>query len=72
MVDRFSDEQRLELDDKQLEAMNKAMKSMLSGRSGTGKSYTYDPQGRVIEVRDRNFALDTVTTTKYNEHVKNA
>jgi YD repeat-containing protein len=68
MVDRFSAEQRVELDGKQLEAMNKAMKSMLSGRSGTGKSYAYDPQGRVTEVRDRNFALDTVTTTSYNEH----
>ena len=59
---------RLVRTDKQFEAMNKAMKSMLSGRSGTGKSYTYDPQGRVIEVRDRNFVLDTVTTTMYNEH----
>src|SRR6266550_3104489 len=68
MVDKFSAEQRVELDDKQLEAMNKAMKSMLSGRSGTGKTYTYDAQGRVKEVRDRNFALDTVTTTGYNEH----
>ena len=68
MVDKFSAEQRVELDDKQLDAMNQAMKSMLSGRSGTGKTYTYDPQGRVQEVRDRNFALDTVTTTSYNEH----
>ena len=68
MVDKFSAEQGEELDDKQLEAMNKAMKSMLSGRSGTGKTYTYDAQGRVEEVRDRNFALDTVTTTSYNEH----
>jgi len=68
MVDEFSAEQQVALDDKQLEAMNKAMKSMLSGRSGTRKTYTYDPQGRVKEVRDRNFALDTVTTTSYNEH----
>ena len=68
MVDRFSAEQQVELNDKQLEAMNKAMKSMLGGKNGTGKSYTYDPQGRVIEVRDRNFALDSVTTTRYNEH----
>jgi YD repeat-containing protein len=68
MVDKFSAEQRVALDDKQLEAMNKAMKSMLSGRSGTGKTYTYDAQGRVKEVRDRNFVLDTVTTTSYNEH----
>lgn len=57
-----------ELNDKQLEALNKAMKSMLSGRNGTGRSYTYDPQGRVIEVRDRNSVLETVTTTSYNEH----
>jgi YD repeat-containing protein len=68
MVDRFSAEQRVELDDKQLEAINCAMNSLLSGRSGTGKTYTYDPQGRVGEVRDRNFALDKVTTTSYNEH----
>jgi YD repeat-containing protein len=68
MVERLSAEQGVELNDKQLEALNKAMKSMLSGRNGTGKSYTYDPQGRVTEVRDRNFALDAVTTTSYNEH----
>lgn len=68
MADRRSAEQQVELSDKQFEALNKAMKSMLSGRSGTGKSYTYDPQGRVIEVRDRNWVLDTATTTSYNEH----
>jgi len=68
MVERFSAEQHVQLDDKQLEAMNRAMKSMLSGRSGTGKSYTYDSQGRVTEVRDRNFAMDGVTRTSYNEH----
>lgn len=56
------------LDDEELEAMNKAMKAMMSGKSGTGKSFTYDSQGRVTEVRDRNWALDTVTTTSYNEH----
>ena len=68
MAERFSAEQRVQLDDKQLEAMNRALKLMLSGRSGTGKSYNYDLQGRVIEVRDRNFAMDRVTTTSYNEH----
>ena len=68
MAERFSAEQRVQLDDKQLEAMNRALKLMLSGRSGTGKSYTYDSQGRVTEVRDRNFAMDRVTTTTYNEH----
>ena len=30
-------------------------------------SFVYDSQGRVTEVRDRNWALDTVTTTSYNE-----
>ncbi len=68
MVERFSAEQRVEIDDKQLDAMNNAMKSMLSGRTGTGKSYTYDSQGHLTEVRDRNFAIDRVTTTTYNEH----
>src|SRR6266566_6545963 len=67
-ADRFSAEQRAQLNDKQLEAMNTAMKSMPSGRSGTGMSYAYDAQGRVIEMRDRNFVFDKVTTTSYNEH----
>lgn len=57
-----------ELDDEQLEAKNKALKSMMRGRRGTGKSFTYDSQGRVMEVRDRNWASDSVTTTSYNEH----
>jgi hypothetical protein len=52
-----------EIDDKQFEAMNKAMKSMMRGRRGIGKSFTYDSQGRVTEVRDRNSGLDSVTTT---------
>jgi len=52
----------------QLEAMNGAMKSMFSGRSGTGISYAYDAQGRVTEMRERNSWFDKVTTTSYNEH----
>jgi hypothetical protein len=67
MVERFSAEQRAELDDKQVDAMNKAIKLMWSGRNGTGKWYKYDPQGRVIEVRDRNPVVEEVTTTSYNE-----
>jgi len=50
------------------EAMNKAMKAMMSGKNGTRKSFTYDSQGRVTEMRDRNSASDSVTTTSYNEH----
>ena len=68
IVERFPAEQAAELDDKRLEVMNKALKRMLDGKNGTGKWYTYDSQGREIEVRDRNFVMDTVTTTSYNEH----
>jgi YD repeat-containing protein len=68
MAERLSAERAAELDDTRLEAMNKAMKSMLGGKTGTGKWYTYDSQGREIEVRDRNFVMETVTTTSYNEH----
>ena len=52
-----------ELNDEQLETW----KSLFRGRNGTGVSFVYDSQGRVTEVRDRNWALDTVTTTSYNE-----
>jgi YD repeat-containing protein len=44
MVERFPAEQAGELDDKRLEAMNKAMKLMMGGKTGTGKWYTYDSQ----------------------------
>jgi hypothetical protein len=68
MVDRLSGEGQEKLDDKQVDAVNKVMKAMMSGKNGTGKSFTYDSQGRVTEVRDRNAASDSVTTTSYNEH----
>jgi hypothetical protein len=67
-AERLAAERAVELDDKRLEAMNKAMKLMLGGKTGTGKWYTYDSQGREIEVRDRNSVVETVTTTSYNEH----
>jgi hypothetical protein len=52
----------------QLEAINSHMKWMLGGRNGTGTSYSYDDQGRVTEIHERNFVVDKVTTTSYNEH----
>jgi len=67
-ADKFSAEERAQLNDKQLEAMNKATKLMLNGRNGTGILYAYDAQGRVTEMRERNFAVDRVTTTSYTEH----
>lgn len=67
-AEKFSSEQHVELTDTQLEAMNRAMKAMLGGQNGTGISYAYDAQGRVIEMRERNFAVDKVTTTSYTEH----
>jgi YD repeat-containing protein len=66
-AERFSTEQQVELTDTQLGAMNAAMKSMLAGQNGTGISYSYDAQGRVIEMREGNFAFARVTTTRYNE-----
>jgi hypothetical protein len=41
---------------------------MLGGRSDAGITYAYDAQGRVTEMRDRNFGFDKVTTISYNEH----
>jgi YD repeat-containing protein len=68
MVERLSAEQGSEFDETRLEAMNKAMSLMMAGKNGTGKWHRYDAQGRLVEVRDRNFAVETVTTTSYNEH----
>ncbi len=68
MIEKVSAEQRAEFHQEQLEQMNKAMRLMMAGKNGTGKWYKYDPQGHLIEVCDRNFAVETVTTTSYNEH----
>jgi hypothetical protein len=67
-ADKFGAEGQPQPTAAQLEAMNRAMKSMLSGRNGTGTSYAYDDQGQVTEMRERNFWFDKVTTTGYNEH----
>jgi len=68
IAEKFSAEQGVEIDGKRLEAMNKAMKMMMGGRDGTSKWYKYDSEGRVIEVWDRNFLMEEVTATSYNEH----
>jgi hypothetical protein len=66
-AERFIAEQQVKLTGSQLEAMNSALKLMLAGQNGTGISYSYDAQGRAIEVRERNFAFVRVRTTRYNE-----
>jgi hypothetical protein len=50
------------------EAWNEALKVILLGRKGTGVSYSYDAQGRLAEVRQRNFAFEITTAISYNEH----
>jgi hypothetical protein len=67
-ADKFGAEGQPQPSAAQLEPMNRAMKSMLSGRNGTGISYAYDAQGRVTEMRDRSSWFDKVTRTIYNEH----
>ncbi len=66
-ADKFGAEGRPQLTAAELEAMNTAMKSLLRGRSATGTSYIYDEQGRITKIHDRNFVIDKVTITTYNE-----
>jgi hypothetical protein len=60
-------EQMAKLSGKQLHGLNEALKVLLRGRKGTGVSYSYDAQGRLAEVCQRNFAVETTTTISYNE-----
>jgi hypothetical protein len=59
-------EEQAKLDDKGMEALNKEAKAMLSGLRGSGSSYSYDAQGRIVESRERNFAFEKITTILYN------
>jgi hypothetical protein len=54
--------------EKQLHGLQAAMKALLRGRKGTGVSYSYDAQGRLAEVYQRDFAFETTTAISYNEH----
>jgi hypothetical protein len=63
---RLSPEDRSRIDDKEMEALNKAAKTMVSGLRGTGTTYTYDAYGRIIESRGRNFVFEKITTILYN------
>ena len=65
-AERFSSGDRARIDDKEMEALNKAATTMLSGLRGTGTTYTYDAQGRIVESRERNFIFEKTTTILYN------
>jgi hypothetical protein len=62
----FSAEEQAKLDDKGMEALNKGAKAMFSGLRGSGSSYSYDANGRLVESRQRNFAFEKITTILYN------
>jgi YD repeat-containing protein len=62
----FSAEDGAELDDNRMEALNKGAKTIFSGLRGTGTTYTYDAQGRIVESRERNFIFEKSTTILYN------
>ena len=65
-AERFSSEDRARIDEKEMEALNKAATTMLSGLRGTGTTYAYDSHGRMIESRERNFVFEKITTILYN------
>ena len=67
-VEMFSAEDRAKLDDEGMEALNKGVKTMLSGLRGTGTTYTYDTRGRIVESRERNSMFEKITTILYNAH----
>jgi YD repeat-containing protein len=66
-VERFSSEDRARIDDKEMEALNKAAKALFNGQRGTGTTYAYDAQGRIVESRERNFVFEKITAILYND-----
>jgi hypothetical protein len=65
-AERLSSEDRARIDDKEMEALNRAATTLLSGLRGTGTTYTYDSRGRMIASCERNFVFEKVTTILYN------
>jgi YD repeat-containing protein len=51
----------------QMEGLQKGLAGFLGGRTPAGTSYTYDVQGRITKMCDRNFAFERTVTTVYNE-----
>ena len=51
----------------QIDALNKGLRTLMSGRAQSGTWRTYDAQNRIKTVREINFAFDKTTEIIYNE-----
>lgn len=68
LLEKLPAEHREKMNEKELEALNRAMMTVISGKRGAGTSYSYDAQGRLAEVRQRNFVVEVTTAITYNDH----
>lgn len=67
LLERIPAEQRDQVSPEQIKAMSKVMASMMAGKVPAGTTYTYDPQNRLTNTRERNMMFEKSTTITYNE-----
>lgn len=63
---------QVKMNEKELKALNRAMMTAFSGKRGVGTSYSYDAEGRLAEVRQRNYIMEATTAITYNDHGERA
>jgi YD repeat-containing protein len=66
-LDRFSAEQKVELNPTQINAFSNGVRALMAGQTPAGTSFSYDPQGRVSKTWERNMIFEKTTTIIYND-----
>jgi hypothetical protein len=64
---RFPAEQIDQMTPENIKLMSEELKTLLAGQAPAGTFYTYDTQGRVTKICERNMAFERTVTTAYNE-----
>ena len=68
MLDGMPTKDRARLTPEQMEVRSKQVAAFAVGEKPSTRTYTYDPQGRVIESLDRNATFEQTKTIRYNDY----
>jgi len=67
LLDRMPAEQRGQASPEQIKQLSKVMASVMAGQAPAGTTYTYDPQNRLTNSRERSLIFQKTTSIAYND-----
>ncbi len=65
--DKLAAKESDQLTPEQIRLLSKGMSTILSGQAEAGTLYTYDSEGRVTKIRERNMIFEKTTEITYND-----